>query len=158
DSNRGVTDLQSVALGRLATAPERFWCAGPVEAGSEAPPGFEPGNNGFAIRRLRPLGYGAWSSGTVPANGHRGPFDTLLFIGRLPTGHDSKPTEPGRPTTRLRGGQSLRPIGSPTLPRMLLPPADPVKQRAARQGRSGASVQWWWLEPPEMRPSPVIPA
>lgn len=25
----------------------------------EAPPGFEPGNNGFAIRRLRPLGYGA---------------------------------------------------------------------------------------------------
>lgn len=25
----------------------------------EAPPGFEPGSNGFAIRRLRPLGYGA---------------------------------------------------------------------------------------------------
>lgn len=25
----------------------------------EAPPGFEPGNKGFAIPRLRPLGYGA---------------------------------------------------------------------------------------------------
>ncbi len=28
----------------------------------EAAPGFEPGNNGFANRRLRPLGYAAADS------------------------------------------------------------------------------------------------
>ena len=27
--------------------------------GQQAAPGFEPGNNGFANRRLRPLGYAA---------------------------------------------------------------------------------------------------
>lgn len=52
----------------------------------EAQPGFEPGNNGFAIRRLRPLGYCATTCG-IDRKEKSLTFDNLrIFSEELTTG------------------------------------------------------------------------